>query len=38
VLPRCTLDVIENVGHCPHLSSPSATSAAMDAFLAREGL
>jgi sigma-B regulation protein RsbQ len=38
VLPHCTLDVIENVGHCPHLSSPCATSAAMDAFLAKEGL
>jgi sigma-B regulation protein RsbQ len=38
VLPRCTLDVIENVGHCPHLSSPSATATAIDAFLAKEGL
>jgi sigma-B regulation protein RsbQ len=37
VLPRCTLDVIANVGHCPHLSSPSATSAAIEAFLAKEG-
>jgi sigma-B regulation protein RsbQ len=37
MLPRSTLDVIENVGHCPHLSSPSASSASIDAFLAREG-
>ena len=37
VLPRCTLDVIENVGHCPHLSSPSATTTSIDAFLAKEG-
>jgi sigma-B regulation protein RsbQ len=37
VLPRCTLDVIENVGHCPHLSSPGATATSMDAFLAKEG-
>jgi sigma-B regulation protein RsbQ len=37
VLPRGTLDVIENVGHCPHLSSPSASTASMDAFLAKEG-
>jgi sigma-B regulation protein RsbQ len=34
VLPRSTLSVIDNVGHCPHLSSPSASSAAMESFLA----
>ncbi len=34
MLPRSTLSVIENVGHCPHLSAPSASSAAMEAFLA----
>jgi sigma-B regulation protein RsbQ len=33
-LPRSTLAVIENVGHCPHLSAPTASSEAMDAFLA----
>ncbi len=38
VLPRSTLSVVENVGHCPHLSNPSASSAAIDAFLAAEGL
>ena len=38
VLPDSTLAVIENVGHCPHLSAPSASSAAIDAFLARRSL
>jgi sigma-B regulation protein RsbQ len=33
-LPRSSLVVIDNVGHCPHLSSPSASTAAMEAFLA----
>jgi sigma-B regulation protein RsbQ len=37
-LPRSTLAVIENVGHCPHLSAPSASVAAIDAFLAKEAL
>lgn len=37
-LPRSTLAVIENVGHCPHLSSPSACSNAIDAFLAEQRL
>jgi sigma-B regulation protein RsbQ len=37
-LPRSTLAVIENVGHCPHLSSPSRSSRAIDDFLAKEGL
>jgi sigma-B regulation protein RsbQ len=34
-LPRSTLHVIENVGHCPHMSAPTASSRAIDAFLAR---
>jgi len=38
VLPRSTLTVIQNVGHCPHLSAPSASADAMDAFLAAERL
>ncbi len=38
VLPRSTLRIIDNVGHCPHLSAPSSSSAAMDAFLAEQGL
>lgn len=37
-LPRGTLSVIDNVGHCPHLSSPGASATAIDDFLAKEGL
>jgi sigma-B regulation protein RsbQ len=37
-LPHSTLTIIDNVGHCPHLSSPGACSQAIDDFLAREGL
>lgn len=33
VMPRATLRIIENVGHCPHLSAPIASSTAMDEFL-----
>jgi sigma-B regulation protein RsbQ len=33
-LPNATLRVIDNVGHCPHLSAPGASMDAMDAFLA----
>jgi sigma-B regulation protein RsbQ len=36
-LPRGTLRVIDNVGHCPHLSSPGACAGAMDEFLATTG-
>jgi sigma-B regulation protein RsbQ len=34
-LPNATLRVIENVGHCPHLSAPSASTAAIDEFLSQ---
>jgi sigma-B regulation protein RsbQ len=34
-IPDCTLQIIENVGHCPHLSAPSASTAAMERLLAR---
>jgi len=34
-LPRSTLHVIDNVGHCPHMSAPSASSRAIDDFLAQ---
>jgi sigma-B regulation protein RsbQ len=34
-LPNCTLEVIENVGHCPHLSAPSASADAIEQFLRR---
>ena len=37
-LPRSTLAVIDNVGHCPHLSAPERLRAAIDAFLAKEAL
>ncbi len=33
VMPKSTLHVIDNVGHCPHLSSPAAIVSAMNAFL-----
>ncbi len=32
-LPHGTLRIIENVGHCPHLSAPGACMDAMDEFL-----
>lgn len=37
MLPRNMLRVVENVGHCPHLSAPSASADAMDEFLATLG-
>lgn len=37
-MPNSTLAVIENVGHCPHLSSPGPSARAIDAFLAKEKL
>ncbi|UVW29025.1 alpha/beta fold hydrolase [Massilia sp. H6] len=33
-LPNSTLYVIQNVGHCPHMSAPTESSRAIDAFLA----
>jgi len=33
-IPHSMLRIIENVGHCPHLSAPSASVAAMEEFLA----
>lgn len=33
VLPDSTLRVIDNIGHCPHLSSPEAIINAMNEFL-----
>lgn len=32
-MPRSELKLIDNVGHCPHLSSPSASAEAIHAFL-----
>ena len=34
-LPNSSLDVIDDEGHCPHISEPTASSRAIDAFLAR---
>ncbi len=34
-LPCGTLEIIENVGHCPHLSAPSASASAIDRYLQR---
>jgi len=33
VLPNSTLCLVNNVGHCPHMSAPSECSKAMDSFL-----
>jgi sigma-B regulation protein RsbQ len=32
-LPNSSLAMIENVGHCPHMSAPTASSRAIDTFL-----
>ena len=34
-LPSSSLAVIDNVGHCPHMSAPTASSRAIDVFLAQ---
>ena len=33
-MPNSTLHIIANVGHCPHMSAPTASSRAIDNFLA----
>lgn len=33
-IPNCTLRIIDNVGHCPHLSAPCASTEAMERFIA----
>ncbi|WP_159812322.1 alpha/beta fold hydrolase [Pseudomonas sp. 18058] len=33
IMPNSTLCLVENIGHCPHMSAPSACSEAMDRFL-----
>jgi sigma-B regulation protein RsbQ len=38
VMPDSVLRVIDNVGHCPHLSNPTAITAAMTDFLATDGV
>ena len=37
-LPDCTLVVVRNQGHCPHMSAPSPCSDAIDTFLAHLAL
>jgi sigma-B regulation protein RsbQ len=37
-MPHSELVVIDNVGHCPHLSAPHASVAAMERFLHQRGL
>lgn len=34
-LPVSKLEIIDNVGHCPHLSAPDASSVAINGFLAQ---
>lgn len=38
VLPHGRLKLIENIGHCPHLSAPEAIVDAINDFLVRQGL
>jgi sigma-B regulation protein RsbQ len=38
VLPDSELVVVDNQGHCPHLSAPGPCGDAIDAFLARRAL
>ena len=35
MMPQSELVIIDNVGHCPHLSAPGASVDAMESFLAR---
>ncbi|CAA9416016.1 MAG: Hydrolase of unknown specificity RsbQ, part of a novel [RsbQ - PAS domain] bacterial sensing module, partial [uncultured Ramlibacter sp.] len=37
-LPDSSLVLIDNVGHCPHLSTPGACTEAIGSFLAAKGL
>jgi sigma-B regulation protein RsbQ len=34
-LPHSSLQAVRNVGHCPHMSAPTESSRAIDAFLAQ---
>jgi sigma-B regulation protein RsbQ len=34
-LPVSTLRIVQNVGHCPHMSAPTESSRSIDAFLAQ---
>lgn len=37
-LPNSELTIVNNVGHCPHLSEPGACTVAIDRFLVARGL
>jgi sigma-B regulation protein RsbQ len=37
-IAHSSLSVVENVGHCPHLSAPSSSKSATEAFLTNLGL
>jgi sigma-B regulation protein RsbQ len=37
-IAHSSLSVVENVGHCPHLSAPSSSKNATEAFLTNLGL
>src|SRR5688572_23011498 len=37
-LPQSTLVIIDNVGHCPHMSAPGPSTHAIDRFLSERGL
>jgi len=37
-MPHGTLEIIQNIGHCPHLSEPGVIIDAVNAFLASQGL
>ena len=37
-MPHATLKIIQNIGHCPHLSAPGTIADAINAFLASQGL
>jgi len=37
MIPSAKMTVIENVGHCPHLSQPGASSDAINEFLKQQG-
>lgn len=38
VMPCATLQIIQNIGHCPHMSAPGASTDAINAFLVSQGL
>ncbi|WP_301258587.1 alpha/beta fold hydrolase [Eleftheria terrae] len=37
-MPNSTLHIIDNVGHCPHMSAPDASTVAMREFFQRLGI